>query len=304
MRTQRSKYESRRWLLALVAAGTAMIFFDRITAADVTPVVAKAGTVVLDEADIRATVALLPDAARSNLHSNRMLLTNLVRSELIERAILQEAHAHNFDQEPLTREHMDQAARKALASLWIAKKGTPPASYPDETEIKQAYDAAGRAPPVEYHLLQIFVRAPDASVPATVTAALQKVARIADKISTSDFARLAREESDDAGTASRGGDSGFVSEDQLLPGVAAAVKALKPGDVAGPIKSAAGFHFLKLVGTRTAAPPSLDSVRQRIVADLRTRQQKALQDLYLRELTDRLDIRIDQAALDEVRASL
>jgi parvulin-like peptidyl-prolyl isomerase len=299
-----SKYESKRWLLALAAAAAAMVLIVRFTAAGTTPVVAKAGNIVLDEQDVRAAIALLPDAARSNLRANGSLLANLVRSELIERAILKEARQQGFDAEPLTREHIDQAARKALASMWIAKKGTPPASYPDESQIRRAYDVALREPPLEYHLLQIFVRAPDSAPPASVAAAIAKVARISARIATADFAQLARADSDDPDTASKGGDEGFVPAEQLIPGVAAAVKSLAPGEIAGPIKSSAGFHFLKLIGTRTVPAPPLDSVRARLVSELRAREQKSLQDLYLRELTDRLDIEIDRAALEKVQASL
>ncbi len=304
------KRAGRRWLVSLAVAAT-VAGFHELSAADTqisapldTAVVAKAGSVELTAADLRTAISLLPNETRSSLHGNTRLLTGLIRSELTERAILAEAHAHGFDTEPLTREHVDQAVRKALANLWIAEKGTPPASYPSEAQIEAAYEASRKQPPIEYHLAQIFVRAPDDENPAKLGLALKKVIRIETQLHTADFAELAHENSDDPETAGKGGDAGFSTADQLIAGVADAVKGLKPGEVAGPIKSTAGFHFVKLIATRTPDPPTLESARQRLIAGLRDREQRSLEALYIRELSDRLNIQIDRAALGKLQAGL
>lgn len=309
MWAQKQRVPTRQCVL--MAAAAAIAGFHQIswadtpvTAADTATVIAKAGSVELTAADVRDAIALLPNETRSSLHASTPLLQGLVRSELTERAVLAEAHAHGFDSEPLTREHVDQAARKALANLWIAEKGTPPAGYPDAAQIKAAYEASRKRPPIEYHLADIFVRAPDGEDPAKLAAALTKVARIEAQLQTADFAQLARENSDDPETAVKGGDAGFASADRLIDGIADAVKGLKPGEVAGPIKSSGGFHFLKLIATRTPDPPTLDSVRQSLVTQLRDREQKSLEALYMRELSDRLNIQIDSAALGKLQASL
>lgn len=310
MWTQKKRACARRCVLLAAAAAAIGGFHQikaadaQITAADPATVIAKAGSVEITAADLRETISLLPGATRASLHANTGLLQGLVRSEITEKALLAEARAHGFDSEPRTREHVDQAARKALANLWIAEQGTPPASYPDAAQIEAAYEAGRKHPPIEYHLADIFVRAPDGTDPAKLAAALRKIAHIEAQLPTADFAQLARADSDDPETAAKGGDAGFTAADRLIDDIADAVKGLKPGEVAGPIKSAGGFHFLKLIATRTPDPPTLDSVRQSLIAQLRDRERKSLETLYMRELSDRLNIRIDSAALGRLQAGL
>lgn len=267
-------------------------------------VIARGGSVELGEQDVRAAIALMPSQAQTNLRTNAGMLTDLVRSELIERAIIEEARAAHFDTESSTRAHLEQSQRKALANLWIATKATPPADYPSDAQIRAAYEQQVAATPTEYHLAQIFIRAPNAGNARTLSAALAKVTQVTAALSTAEFAALARQYSDDAATARSGGDSGFLRSEQLLADVQDAVKALQPGQVAGPIKSSAGFHFLKLLEKRPITPLPYERVRDRLRAELRSREQRDLENLYVRELTDRLNITIDQSALQNLRASL
>jgi len=267
-------------------------------------VVARAGSIELSAADLHAAIALLPDGARTNLHANSALLQGLVRSELMERAILEDAHAHGFDTEELTREHLELARRKALANLWVTRQGSPPADYPSDAQINAAYEAARKRPPTEYHVAQIFVGAPDGISAGKLSVALGKVARLSKQVSVEDFAELARTSSEDPATAAKGGDTGFLTTEQMVPTVVNTVKGLQPGQVAGPIKTPSGFFFVKLLETRSASPPALASVRQSIAAELRSRLQRRLQDLYMSDLGNRVNIRIDEQALAQLQASL
>lgn len=60
-----------------------------------------------------------------------------------------------------------------------------------------------------------------------------------------DFAKLAKELSDDPGSAPGGGDLGFFGRGQMDPDFEAAAFALKEGEVSGPVKSVFGYHVVK-----------------------------------------------------------
>ena len=107
--------------------------------------------------------------------------------------------------------------------------------------------------PAAAHLSQIFLGKPgspsqdDVGLDAHATA----LARTARQTGT-DFAKLARRYSQDARSAPRGGDLGWIETSRFLPDIARAIDRLKPGEVAGPIQRPYGFHILKLHGRRPA----------------------------------------------------
>jgi parvulin-like peptidyl-prolyl isomerase len=96
-----------------------------------------------------------------------------------------------------------------------------------------------------------------------------------------DFARLAGDYSLDKQSAPSGGDIGFFSEDQIDRDFATAALKLKVGEFSGPIKTAYGYHIIKLTD-RQAAGASADSteVKSKILESLITsRQQQVFDDL-------------------------
>ncbi len=65
-----------------------------------------------------------------------------------------------------------------------------------------------------------------------------------------DFATLAKEFSDDPGSAQYGGELGFVERGQFVPEFEAAALKMQPGQLSQPIESAFGFHLIELLERR------------------------------------------------------
>lgn len=63
-----------------------------------------------------------------------------------------------------------------------------------------------------------------------------------------DFAALARDASDDKGSAARGGELGELLRSQLVPEFAAAAFSLPPGEVSEPILTPYGYHLIRVDG--------------------------------------------------------
>jgi peptidyl-prolyl cis-trans isomerase SurA len=100
-----------------------------------------------------------------------------------------------------------------------------------------------------------------------------------------DFAELARLNSED-GTASRGGDLGWVYPGDTVPEFERAMSALAPGELSRPVRTPFGFHLIR-VEERRAADVSEERRRQQARMALRERKAEEAYQEWLRQLRDR-----------------
>lgn len=82
-----------------------------------------------------------------------------------------------------------------------------------------------------------------------------------------DFAALAKELSQDPGSAANGGDLGYAGPGVYDPAFEEALYSLKEGEVSAPVRSQFGWHLVKLLGVQAADVPSFDSLKDKLIAD-------------------------------------
>lgn len=93
------------------------------------------------------------------------------------------------------------------------------------------------------------------------------------KQNPANFAQLAKQYSQDAGSASRGGDLGFFARGAMAKSFEDAVFKMAPDEISQPVRSDFGYHIIKLVAVKPAKTRSLQEVRSEIVQALK--RQKA-----------------------------
>ena len=86
------------------------------------------------------------------------------------------------------------------------------------------------------------------------------------------FADVAREKSQDPGSASRGGDLGFFGRGMMVGAFEDAVFALEKGRISDPVRSEFGVHIIEVTEIKPPSIKSLDAVRDEIVAELRAQE--------------------------------
>jgi len=77
-----------------------------------------------------------------------------------------------------------------------------------------------------------------------------------------DFGELAKEYSDDAGTASEGGDLGWSNPQDFDPVFAQEMQGLAPKQISEPFKTASGWHLLQVQERRTIDSTDIDQRNQ------------------------------------------
>ena len=83
------------------------------------------------------------------------------------------------------------------------------------------------------------------------------------------FAELAREKSQDPGSASRGGDLGFFGRGMMVGAFEDAVFSLEKGKISDPVRSEFGVHIIEVTDIKPSSIKPLADVRDEIVAELR-----------------------------------
>ena len=85
-----------------------------------------------------------------------------------------------------------------------------------------------------------------------------------------DFAELAKKNSQDPGSAAKGGDLGWVSRGQMVKTFEDAVFTLKPNEISNVVTTEYGFHIIQVLEKQPAHLQTLDEVKQAIIATLKT----------------------------------
>ncbi|MEX5587965.1 peptidylprolyl isomerase [Pseudomonas urmiensis] len=270
-------------------------------AADSGPTLARLGDQHVGSDELKALLALLPEDARNQLRNDRPALEAWIRARLAEKALFQQAQTQGWPQRPEILTQTRAATEQIVLRDYLSSVSKVPDDYPSDAQLQQAYDngKAGLQLPARYRLSQIFLRVENPKDDEAVRKQAQALAKQA-QASDADFAALAREHSQDEGTAAQGGDTGLQPLAGLLPEVRGVVPKLKQGSVSEPVQSAAGYHIIKLVSQEPARTATLEEVAPRLREVLRAQRQEQLAKAYVEGMFDSATLSIDGAALNKV----
>lgn len=140
----------------------------------------------------------------------------------------------------------------------------------------------------KYRLRQIFIKKPKSYEEKTIIE--DKINIILQRLkSGEDFSSLAREFSEDS-TALTGGDTGFISKDQMAKEFISVLSKMKPGDISEPFWSENGLHIIKF----EEIAPELSENDIREIAKKKISETKFLEKYkkYIKELREKAQIQI------------
>ncbi|MDD3181781.1 MAG: peptidylprolyl isomerase [Alphaproteobacteria bacterium] len=245
-------------------------------------IVAVVNESIISSHDLKARMglAILSAGLLNSLEIQQKLLPQVIRSLIDEQLQLQEGKKEGLsvsaaevnkamerlasdnkipggDMAAFLREHgvspsTLQAQIKA-ALTWnhvVARKVRPQIDIGDDevdAVIQRMRTNAGKQ---EFLISEIFLAVDKPDEEAQVEALAEKLAeQIKGGVA---FGAAARQFSQGLG-ATQGGDMGWIQMGQLAPEIDRALSVMKPGDIAGPIRTASGYHLLGIRDKRTIA---------------------------------------------------
>ncbi len=275
---------------------------------DTEAILGKLDSTKISPAEVREILDVQGPEVRKHLGSSLPDLDKLVRSELVRKSLIAEARDKGWEKKPDVQVLMARAKEQALLSAYVQSFVRPPASYPPEDEVKAAYEGNKKAlmTPVQYQLATLFVASRDTTDKAQTSAAAKKVSELSAQLQKTpgDFARLAKEQSDQKETAARGGEIGWVTENQLMPELRPVITKLEKGAISAPLKIKNGWHLVKLMDKRASRLRTFDESRAALVASMRLRKTQENERLYLESVLQKSVLTVNQIELSKFQDAL
>ena len=290
--------------LSLLLIGLTML----CSAAAAEDLVGKMGDAELHSSELKTILDAQPPDARRQLATDPAALERLVRGELMRKAVLTEAKQKGWDKRPELQPLIERARDQVIVSSFVGNVARAGDGYPSEDEIKQFYEAnkAQLLGPPQFQLAQIFLPAAEATDKAKAEESKKKIGELSAKMGKNgtDFAKLAKENSAHKESAEKGGELGWVSEEQMVPEIRRAVNGMAKGEVSPPIKTAAGWHLIKLLDKKPAATRPLADIRSQLIVAMRNRKSQDMERAYLEALAIKLPPTINQIELGKLQSGL
>lgn len=156
----------------------------------------------------------------------------------------------------------------------------------EEEDLRRQYDeyVASLAEREQRKARHILIQLDEAADEQTKITKKQQIDKLLEKIKAGeDFAKLATSASEDPGSATQGGDLGWVSRGMMVPVFDDALFALNKGEVSQVVESGFGYHIIKLEDIKGETALTFEEKKAQLVKELK--QQEIDSQFYERSET-------------------
>jgi len=162
---------------------------------------------------------------------------------------------------------------------------------PADAELRKRYDATKEdyKLPEQAHAVHILIKTEPNSPPDVDKAAHDKADSLVKQLRAgADFAKLAKENSADPGSAAKGGDLGWFGRGQMVPEFENAAFTLPLNQVSDPIKTQYGYHIIKVLERRAAGYKTFEEVKPDLAASIADQTAKDQAREIMKQISARL----------------
>ena len=149
----------------------------------------------------------------------------------------------------------------------------------DDDELRALFESEPErfVTPEKREVSHILVSVPSDAGEDDVARARERLAALKDRIAVGEsFEDLARENSDDPGSAAAGGALGFIERGMMVPEFEEAAFALEPAQVSDPVRSGFGWHLVKVNSVQGSRGATFEEVRDQVLAQYQSREAERI----------------------------
>lgn len=223
--------------------------------------------IVVTEADLMAEAERIPPENRTAVLGRADNVSQMVTNLYIRRALAAEAVAAGLEKDPVIAGELRTARDRVLSDARMRRIDEE--IRPAPAVIERYAESDYKANPDRFKAEER-VRASHILIAARHADARERAERVlaAVRADGADFAKLAKEFSDDPGSAARGGDLGVFGRGKMVPAFDAAAFALtEAGQVSDLVETQFGFHVIRLDERFPAGVRSFAEVREQLIKE-------------------------------------
>jgi peptidyl-prolyl cis-trans isomerase C len=262
---------------------------------------AEAGKAAITATDIQGDALRIPVESRKGTLAKPENVKQLANNLVVRRALAAEAEAAGLAKDPAVQAAIRVARDRVLSDALFARMDA--ANKPNAKTVDDLALATYKSNPKRFEMpeetgarhILIKLDTPDAKA---------KAAQILTELKGgADFDKLAKEKSEDPGSAATGGLLGYFPAGRMVPPFEAALgKLQKPGELSDVVETQFGYHIIKLEGRRPSGVRAYEQVKDVLRREV---EVKILNDKRLAEVQRIQDtVKFNQAAIDEFAASI
>jgi parvulin-like peptidyl-prolyl isomerase len=288
----------------LTAVTIALIGLPMMLSAADTTVIAKVGDNEVRAEDIKPFIEKLPVRDQLLLSKDAAALNEFVRGIIIQQLVYKEALSKKWEQQAQVAAQLDKIRQQAITQSYLQSLSTPPEDFPSQADLQGAYDALKKnnalQVPKQYRLAQIYVACPKGCDKDTEAKAQAKLDAVVKAVKSGDFATVAKSQSDDASSAQRGGELGFLAESQIQPEIRSTLSSLSKGATSDPVRMNDGWHVVKVLEVKEPYTATLDEVKGSLANELRNQRAQVLGKSYLAKLLQQNPVTLNEIAVSKL----
>jgi len=223
---------------------------------------------------------LVPGDSASILSGKTELLSRMIEQKLM----VNEAISRGMEKDPKLLQDLEEIKKNILLQE-LYKDEILKKAQPTDSDVKKFYEKLGKEAKASHILVK------------TEEEAKEVAKTLKDG---GNFAELAGSKSVDRGSAQRGGDLGWFGWGKMVEEFQTAVFSMKPGQVSKPVKTAFGYHIIRLDSLRDVPQQSFAEMKDRIKQQLSYTRPRELANKYITKLKTGANIKFKDDVLKEL----
>ena len=218
----------------------------------------------------------LRDSVRMRLQKRTFSLLTIPASDFAGAEPAESEIAAHFEQH---RDAYMAPERLRLRYLEISMDEIAAGIKADDDELRALFEAERESfvTPEKREVSHILISVPADADSTAEEEARARLAVLRSRIEVGEsFEDLARESSDDPGSATAGGSLGFIERGVMVPPFEEAAFALAPGEMSEPVRSSYGWHLIRVTSVHESRAATFEEVRDQVLAQYRTREAERI----------------------------